>query len=106
MKREEDKRGQAEDIKVARLLGTAAAEIDKQTDDEVSEADKVLIDDGAIERHLTDDDVFDREFDAAADDGVGGLLPGTDGREDFGDLDGVLDGKAVDGGEAIASANA
>src|SRR6266478_1986987 len=86
---------------MAGLLGRAAAEVNEQTDDEISDADQVLIDDGRVAGDRRDDDAG-LELDAAPLDPVVGLVPYADGRQGLRHVDRLLDGQGIDFSEDIS----
>ena len=101
-----DEGGQAKNIEVLRLVGAAAAEVYEQPDDQVGEADHVLVDHRPIERHLTDNQSLNGYPHAAADDGVVGFVPEADSGQYLGYLDSLPDRAAADFREAVAFVDA
>ncbi len=91
----EHERGQAQNIKVPRLLRAAAAEINEQADHQVGKSDQVLVGDGQIQGHFPHDD-SGVEVHAAAADVIDGLAPRPDAHQHLSDVGGILDGNSVD----------
>src|SRR5205085_10223493 len=84
-----DKRREAENIEVLRLLGAAAAEVNEQANDEVGEADRVLVHHCAIEGNLANDHVLDRDFYTIANNVVGATLPHAQPGQSLRNVEGV-----------------
>ena len=103
---QEDERSQAENVKVLCFVRAAAPEIDEQADDQVRKADRVLIQHGAIHRHLADNQALNGDLDAAAHHQVVGLLPDPYIHQRLGDFYGFADIQAPDTLQAVALVDA
>src|SRR5262245_24832776 len=83
MERREDERDQAENVKVQRLVRTAAPEIDEQPDHQVGDSYQIKIGNSRIFGHFSDDQ-RGFELDAPSRDLVLGLVPRADTYQQLG----------------------
>src|SRR5689334_1638004 len=102
VKTKKNKRSQAENIKVARLLRTAAAEIHEQPDNQVGEADQVLVNHRPIHRHFAHDHVADRHPNAAPLYHIIRVAPDAEPHQYLGNVNGPVNFDSVDLEQAVA----
>ncbi len=102
---EKDEREQAKHIEVQGLVRAAAAEIDKEADQQVGAADAILIQHQSIEGNLPYDHCH-RKLGTAAAQQVAGEVPGADAGQMHRDFDGMLDGDILDALEDVADVDA
>src|SRR6266852_1135871 len=84
----EDERDQTENVKVLCFIGTAAPEVNEQSNREVGEPDKVEVVHRRVWLDVGDDDRH-LDFDAATPHQIIGFVPRPDANQDLCDIEGL-----------------
>jgi hypothetical protein len=104
METEEDERGQAEDIKVPRLMRAAAPEVHEQADDQIRGANHVLVNHGALEGRFSHQHAR-IDFNSTRDQVVARPTQRAYPHQDFGNIDGLADLDVLDRKQPVARVN-